>query len=668
MPKNNRLVQERETSRLEINKLIQFLEGGVGPYKLRQRAEEIIKKNPGLIESDYISYDLTRAEKREKTLQKIILFKKIGEEIQDPELIMTLFDLISKADTSFSVRYGIHMGLFVGALTGQGTEEQKAFYVPKAEKFEIYGCFCMTELGTGSYLQSIETTSTYLPESDEFLINSPTITSTKWWIGGAAQTANYAIVFAKLIIDEKDLGTHNFIVQLRDNNFDVCPGVSIGDCGPKRGLNGIDNGWVRFDNVRIPRTQMLMKWSQVTSEGVYVKSEFPQLAYGALIGGRVSIARSITTSVKKAVTIASRYSIVRDQFTMKGKCLLDYTTQQERVIGALCSAYAFHFATERLAIENEMVIEELLQKDTRNLKDLHNKSAGLKGFGALWANGAINDCILCLGGHSYSNLSGLPKILNDFAPSIPYEGDAILLVQQTASYLVKSVAAMLQGKELQGSSIQYLKNIVNLDAMKSSVDSSKELSLKEMKEAAQWLSLALIRDSAMDLQNEIMERGSQEEAWNAGQLKLIQASKAHILYSIIENFMNVIENQLPNALGENAAATIRVMTQVAELFALRHIQEFMHVFYEYNYFPISRGNLIRKQIANLYVSIRPNVVRLVDAWNISDDTLATPLARFDGEIYENYFKAVNDISQDVKPDYWKEYLKQYFDQSLIKAV
>jgi len=44
------------------------------------------------------------------------------------------------------------------------------------------------------------------------------------------------------------------------------PGVNIGDCGPKMGRDGIDNGWIQFDHVRIPREDMLMKWAKVTDE------------------------------------------------------------------------------------------------------------------------------------------------------------------------------------------------------------------------------------------------------------------------------------------------------------------------------------------------------------------------------------------------------------------
>ena len=41
-------------------------------------------------------------------------------------------------------------------------------------------------------------------------------------------------------------------------------GIQVGDIGPKFGYFGMDNGFLGMSNVRIPRDQMLMKYSQVS--------------------------------------------------------------------------------------------------------------------------------------------------------------------------------------------------------------------------------------------------------------------------------------------------------------------------------------------------------------------------------------------------------------------
>lgn len=70
-------------------------------------------------------------------------------------------------------------GMFVPAIKGSGTEEQQKKWLPLAYKMQIIGCYAQTELGHGSNVQGLETTATFDPKTDEFVINSPTLTSSK---------------------------------------------------------------------------------------------------------------------------------------------------------------------------------------------------------------------------------------------------------------------------------------------------------------------------------------------------------------------------------------------------------------------------------------------------------------------------------------------------------
>ncbi len=92
----------------------------------------------------------------------------------------------------------------------------------------------------------METTATYDLASEEFIIHTPTLTATKWWIGGAAQTCTHSAVYAQLIVNGKRCGVKTFVVQLRNpKTFKLMSGVVIGDCGAKMGRHGIDNGWIQ---------------------------------------------------------------------------------------------------------------------------------------------------------------------------------------------------------------------------------------------------------------------------------------------------------------------------------------------------------------------------------------------------------------------------------------
>lgn len=65
----------------------------------------------------------------------------------------------------------------------------------------------------------------------------------KYWIGNLARTASYGVVFANLIINNTSYGVHSFIITIRDSQGMIKQGLELGDCGPKLGMQGIDNGW-----------------------------------------------------------------------------------------------------------------------------------------------------------------------------------------------------------------------------------------------------------------------------------------------------------------------------------------------------------------------------------------------------------------------------------------
>lgn len=77
-------------------------------------------------------------------------------------------------------------------------------------------------------------------------------------------TANYCIVIAQLYSKGECHGIHSFIVQVRDEDTHMpLPGIKVGEIGVKMGLNAVNNGFLGFENVRIPRNNMLMKYAKV---------------------------------------------------------------------------------------------------------------------------------------------------------------------------------------------------------------------------------------------------------------------------------------------------------------------------------------------------------------------------------------------------------------------
>lgn len=99
-----------------------------------------------------------------------------------------------------------------------------------------------TELQHGSNVAGLETTATFDEKSDEFIIHTPSVSATKWWIGGAAHSATHGAVFAQLWVKGKNHGVKTFIVPLRDpKTYHTLSGITIGDLGSKMGRSGVSH-------------------------------------------------------------------------------------------------------------------------------------------------------------------------------------------------------------------------------------------------------------------------------------------------------------------------------------------------------------------------------------------------------------------------------------------
>lgn len=168
--------------------------------------------------------------------------------------------------------------------------------------------------------------------------------------------ATHALVYAQLIIDGKEYGVHAFLVQIRDENHRPLPGIELGDLGPKLGDNCNDTGFCRLENVRIPRENMLAKYSEVKPDGTYVKSEKKtneKMHYATMMFTRGTMVKMAGGFLARAVTIATRYSCVRKQgfidtspdvsYRSPEHPIIEYQVQRYRIFKQLALAYAMKF-------------------------------------------------------------------------------------------------------------------------------------------------------------------------------------------------------------------------------------------------------------------------------------------------------------------------------------
>src|ERR1700754_1830067 len=178
------------------------------------------------------------------------------------------FETLAFGDLSVLVKVGVQFGLFGGAILQLGTKEHHDAYLADLVTGKLMGCFAMTETGHGSNVQALGTVATYDPDPEEFVLTTPDDAARKDYIGNAARHAHAAVVFAQLEVGGTSEGVHAFVVRIREDGEPVA-GVRIEDCGRKLGLNGVDNGRLWFDGLRVPRTALLNRFADVTPEGAY---------------------------------------------------------------------------------------------------------------------------------------------------------------------------------------------------------------------------------------------------------------------------------------------------------------------------------------------------------------------------------------------------------------
>src|SRR5215210_5411853 len=269
-----------------------------------------------------------------------------------PGRSVTSFETLAMGDLSLLVKCGVQFGLFGGAILHLGTEKHHERYLRDVGSMALPGCFAMTETGHGSNVQALGTTATYDPETQEFVVHTPDDEARKDYIGNAARDGRLAAVFAQLIVGGEPRGVHALLVPLRDEDGNVLDGVRIEDCGAKLGLDGVDNGRIWFDHVRVPRENLLDRYAHVSPEGEYTSDiENPTRRFftmlGTLIQGRVSVCGASISASKVALDIAIRRGLTRRQFGPPGApeaVLLDYRTHQRRLLPALATTYGLHFA------------------------------------------------------------------------------------------------------------------------------------------------------------------------------------------------------------------------------------------------------------------------------------------------------------------------------------
>lgn len=554
------------------------------------------------------------------------------------------FEMCALGDLSLTIKTGVQHGLFGGAIVNLGTPEQHQRFLPGVIDCSLLGCFAMTELGHGSDVMSLETTITWIPETREFEVNSPTPGSRKAYIGNAAKDGRMAAVFGQLIVDGDHLGVHTILVPIRDEQGNDLPGVTTSDHGHKGGLLGVDNGMIMFDHVRVGRDMLLSRYGGVDENGKYVSSIENQNArfftmLGTLVRGRICVGGGAASSARRALSVATRYALKRSQFRKPGLgdeiILMDYQTHQRRLLPHIARAYAYGFAQNELAAELQQVIDlnDANQRDDVRSRQLETRAAGMKAVLTHWATEAIQESREACGGAGFMSENQISLCRSDVDVFNTFEGDNTVLLQLVAKALLLDYKKTWGDMDMRGTAQATARMVGNgvlerttaraaigrlVDAGRRVPESQKLLDRGWHVEMFEERERHMVENLAQRMRAAgKLPREESFAATNAVQTHMLAAARAHTERTVLEAFINGIEQ------CEDAAAA-GILSQVCDLYALASIEADRAWFLEHNRLTPSRSKAVMHAVDELCATLRPHALTLVEGLGIPEEWLQAP--------------------------------------------
>lgn len=512
----------------------------------------------------------------------------------------------------------MQFNLFGGTLIGFGTERHEK-YIKGVDNLSITGCFCLTELGYGNNAIEMETVAVFNPKDNTFEITTPTIDSQKFWITNGAYYANYAVVFAQTIVNNKNEGINVFVVRLRDEDNHLAKGVTIDDMGCKMGLNGVDNARIILKSVKADKNDLLNKISDIDAEGNFYSSvpgrrqRFLNAA-NRLLSGRLCIASMMIAGTKETLLITTKYGATRLSNGKTGKSdtpILTYQLFQNQLVPLICRTIVLNLGLKSI---RKIYCDYCLSPESFNSESFNNivrLCCVIKPIVAWNGNEVGNICRERCGGMGFLTINRIESMIYSAHSGMTAEGDSAVLMQKVSKEYVED----------------YLKKVItiNKEEIDTSVNDVFELKrLFNLIKEREFMLLDTLADKTMNNMDNVYKLWMNEESNLIQDLAMIYGERYCIEQAIELLGVDVkIE-------GKNS-----ILEKILLLTAATIVKKNLSWYLMNKLISMEAGSKLPAQINNLIKEIGSSSLELCESFGIPGHVILAPI--YNG--YKEYYKA-----------------------------